>query len=41
LVSSVRNALAIGGETQAAIALTRPSLTPDEPDPMAATRVRA
>ncbi|MEA3059696.1 MAG: hypothetical protein QOE50_1108 [Sphingomonadales bacterium] len=41
LVSSVRNALAIGGETQAAIALTRPSLTPDEPDPMAATRASA
>jgi osmotically-inducible protein OsmY len=41
LVSSVRNALAIGGETRSAVALARPSTTADEPNPVAATRVRA
>ena len=40
-VNSVRNQLAIGGHVQPAVALARPSTTPDEPDPVAATRVRA
>jgi osmotically-inducible protein OsmY len=41
LVSSVRNALTIGGEAQPAVALTRPSSTPGEPNPVAASGVRA
>ncbi|MCA1644768.1 MAG: BON domain-containing protein [Chloroflexi bacterium] len=41
LVSSVRNALAIGGEAQSPVALARPSITADELDPVAATTVRA
>ncbi len=41
LVGSVRNALVIGGETQPAVALARPSTTPDQPDPVGARGVRA
>jgi len=41
IVNSVRNQLTIGGETRPAVALARPSKTPDEPDPVAATGVRA
>ena len=41
LVSTVRNQLAVGGETRAAVALARPSSTADEPNPESATRVRA
>jgi osmotically-inducible protein OsmY len=41
LVSSVRNALAIGGPVQPAIALARPSTSADEPEPMAAQGIRA
>jgi osmotically-inducible protein OsmY len=41
LVSSVRNALTIGGAARAAVALSRPSTTADEPDPVAASGVRA
>ena len=40
LVSSVRNALAVGGEARPAVALPRPSTTADEPNPVTAT-VRA
>ncbi|MGI9145721.1 MAG: BON domain-containing protein [Chloroflexota bacterium] len=41
LVNSVRNQLTVGGEARPAVALARPSTTPDEPDPIAATGVRA
>ncbi len=41
LVGSVRNALDIGGETQPAVALARPSRSADEPDPVGARGVRA
>jgi hypothetical protein len=41
IVNSVRNQLTIGGEVLPAIALARPSTTPDEPDPAAAAAVRA
>ena len=37
LVSSVRNALAISGNPRPAVALTRPSVTADEPNPVPAT----
>jgi osmotically-inducible protein OsmY len=40
LVSSVRNALAVSGDARPAVALTRPSTTADEPNPVTAT-VRA
>jgi osmotically-inducible protein OsmY len=40
LVSSVRNALAVGGDPRPAVALARPSSTADEPNPVTAT-VRA
>jgi osmotically-inducible protein OsmY len=40
LVSSVRTALAISGDARPAVALTRPSSTADEPNPVTAT-VRA
>jgi malonyl CoA-acyl carrier protein transacylase len=40
-VSSVRNQLVIGGAVQPAVALARPSLTADEPNPEAASKVRA
>jgi osmotically-inducible protein OsmY len=40
LVSSVRNALAVSGDARPAVALTRPSPTADEPNPVTAT-VRA
>jgi osmotically-inducible protein OsmY len=40
LVSSVRNALAVGGDARPPIALARPSTKADEPDPVADT-VRA
>lgn len=41
LVSSVRNGLAIAGDARPAVALARPSAHADEPDPVAATGVRA
>jgi osmotically-inducible protein OsmY len=41
LVSSVRNQLAIGGDVHPAVALARPSTKADEPNPVAAIRVRA
>jgi osmotically-inducible protein OsmY len=41
LVGSVRNQMAVGGQEHPAIALSRPSLKADEPDPEAAIRVRA
>lgn len=41
LVNSVRDQLTIGGQALPGIALVRPSSTPDEPDPLAATGVRA
>jgi osmotically-inducible protein OsmY len=41
LVNSVRNQLTVGGATHPALALARPSTTPDEPDPVAASAVRA
>jgi BON domain len=41
LVSSVRNALVVGGEARPAIALARPSTRADEPDPISAAAVRA
>jgi osmotically-inducible protein OsmY len=41
IVNSVRNQLTIGGDALPAIALARPGTTPDEPDPVAATAVRA
>ena len=41
IVNSVRNQLTIGGQALPPIALARPSTTPDEPDPVAATGVRA
>jgi osmotically-inducible protein OsmY len=40
-VSSVRNQLAVGGAVHPAIALARPSTKADEPNPVAAIRVRA
>lgn len=41
LVSSVRNALAVGGDARPAVALTRPSLSADEPNPGTGTTVGA
>jgi osmotically-inducible protein OsmY len=41
IVSSVRNQLVIGGAAQPAVALARPSSTADEPNPQAASKVRA
>jgi osmotically-inducible protein OsmY len=41
IVHSVRNQLTIGGAALPAIALGRPSTTADEPDPVAASGVRA
>jgi osmotically-inducible protein OsmY len=41
LLSSVRDQLVIGGEARPAVALPRPSTIPDEPDPVAASAVRA
>jgi len=41
LVSSVRNHLTVGGEAQPAIALARPSLEADEPNPEALSATRA
>jgi osmotically-inducible protein OsmY len=41
LVSTIRNGLTIGGDVQPAIALARPSTTADEPNPVAASSVRA
>jgi osmotically-inducible protein OsmY len=41
IVSSVRNQLVIGGAVQPAVALARPSLAADEPNPEAASKVRA
>ena len=41
VVHSVRNQLTIGGQTLPAVALSRPSPKPDEPDPVAASEVRA
>ena len=40
-VHSVRNQLTIGGEPRAAVALSRPSARADEPNPVAASEVRA
>jgi osmotically-inducible protein OsmY len=40
-ISSVRNKLTVGGEPRPAVALARPSTRADEPDPEAATEVRA
>jgi osmotically-inducible protein OsmY len=41
LVSSVRNALTIGGEARAAVALARPSTSAEEPNPVAASGASA
>jgi osmotically-inducible protein OsmY len=41
LVSSVRNQLAVGGEVQPAIALARPAVEADEPNPEALSTTRA
>jgi osmotically-inducible protein OsmY len=41
LVITVRNQLTVGGDPRPAVALARPSSTADEPDPAAASEVRA
>jgi osmotically-inducible protein OsmY len=41
LVNSVRDQLTIGGDPRPAVALMRPAPTPDVPDPVSASEVRA